>query len=198
MKKLFTIALFLLAALNAITYSQENSAEKTKRMKPALLVIDIQNAYLPHMDQSEKDMAMENINFYIDFFRQKGYPIIRVYHTDLQNGPKPDTDLFEFPSTVSIKKDDAKVIKNYGDAFNKTDLDKVLKEKGCNTVFLCGLSATGCVLATYIGASNHDYDAFLLKDALISHKSEYTKNIEAILGAINYFVVKVMLDNAQK
>ncbi len=198
MKKfLSTIILISLVSIGSC-YSQDNNAQKSKRMKPALLVIDIQNAFLTMVPDREKEVGMYMINAMIDLFRKNGYPIIRIYHQDLIEGPKTDSEAFEFPTTVQIKPDDAKIIKHYGDGFNKTDLDKVLKDKGCNTVFLCGLSAVGCVLATSIGADNHDYKAFFIKDAIMSHNSTYTDNIEDIFGAISYDVVKVMLENSEK
>lgn len=198
MKKLFTLLMLVLLSVPLLTCAQDKAAEKTKKMKPALIVIDVQNAFIPRMDQSNKESAMEMINYLIQLFREQGYPVIRVYHSAPEWGVKPDTEPFEYPSTVAVTKDDAKVIKTYGDAFNKTDLDKILKEKGVNTLFLCGLSATGCVLSTYIGAMNHDYSVFFIKDALLSPKAVHTQSIEDIFGAINYDVVKVMLDNVQK
>jgi nicotinamidase-related amidase len=198
MKKIFSFSLLFVLVFSSVNFSQTNT--KPERMRPALLVIDIQNAFLEHMDKAEVEPAMQNINFYINVFRQKGFPIIRIYHEDLKYGygPKNGSEQFEFPNTVPIKPEDLKVIKHYGDAFNKTDLDKILKEKKVNTVFLCGLSAVGCVLATYIGAQNFDYTPFLLKDALISHKTAYTKNIEDIFSALGYEAVNIMLDNAEK
>jgi nicotinamidase-related amidase len=200
MKKIFSLMLLILLIVLNVSNAQDNTVKKVDRMRPALIVIDIQNAFLSHMDKNEVEPSMENINFYINLFRLKGFPIIRVYHSDIKYGygPKEDSEQFEFPKTVLIKPEDPKVIKHYGDAFNKTDLDKVLKENKVNTVFLCGLSAVGCVLATYIGADDYDYQAFLIKDALISHKTSYTKSIEEIFDAVSYDVVKVMLDNAEK
>ncbi len=200
MKKLFVLLLLLPLIFSSESFSQGNDAGNPERMRPALLVIDIQNAFLPHMDQSEVESNMENINFYINLFRAKGFPIIRIYHSDIKYGfgPKEDSEQFEFPKTVPIKPDDPKVINHYTDAFNKTDLDKVLKEKKVNTVFLCGLSAVGCVLATYIGAENNDYSAFFVKNALISNSSAYTKNIEDIFEALGYDAINTMLDNAEK
>lgn len=197
MKKLLTLSL-LVVLLPTFTYSQENVPAKLKLMKPALVVIDIQNAFISRMDQSNRNEAMEGINYLINLFRSYGYPVIRVYHSAPEYGVNPDTEPFEYPSTVAVNKSDPKVIKTYGDAFNKTELDKILKEKGVNTLFLCGLSATGCVLSTYIGAMNHDYTVFFIKDALLSPKTAHTQSIEEIFGAINFEVVKVMLDNAQK
>lgn len=167
-------------------------------VKPALLVIDIQNAFLPMIPDVEREKAMANIGYYISLFRQHGYPVILVYHHGEEYGVKPGTELFEFPETVPIKPEDPKVIKTYGDGFNKTDLDKVLKESGCNTLFLTGLSAVGCVLATYVGANNHDYRAFMVKDAIMSHNSEYTRNIEVMFEAVGSEVVKMVLETSGK
>jgi nicotinamidase-related amidase len=179
------------------TFSQDQKVQQAQ-IKPALLVIDIQNAYLDGMAQREKEIAMLNINYYIQLFRNHGYPVIRIYHYSKQFGPEQGTDQFEFPSSVLIKPDDPKVIKTYPDGFNKTDLNKVLKEKECNTVFLCGLSAVGCVLATWIGAQNNDYKAFLIKDAIMSHNEDYTNNIEAMFDAVGPDVVTLILENSGK
>jgi nicotinamidase-related amidase len=193
---MFIALIFILSVpeLNA----QDKTAEQVQRMKPALLVIDIQNSYLSMIPDRDKEVGLYMINAYIDLFRKNNFPVIRIYHTDPEYGPQPDTKDFEFPETVQIKPEDPKVVKTYGNAFTKTDLDRILKEKNCNTLFLCGLSAVGCVLATYIGAHDHDYRAFLMKDAIMSHNSTYTDNIEEIFDAIGYDVVKVLLDNAEK
>jgi nicotinamidase-related amidase len=179
------------------SFSQDQKGQKTQ-IKPALLVIDIQNAYLSGMAQREKEVAMANINYYIQLFRSNGYPIIRIYHYSKQYGPEQGTEQFEFPSSVLIKPDDSKVIKTYSDGFNKTELDKVLKGKGVNTVFLCGLSAVGCVLATWIGAQNNDYKAFLIKDAIMSHNEDYTNNIEAMFDAVGPDVISLIIENSGK
>jgi len=189
------IILFVIISGNS--FSQEQKEQKAQ-IKPALLVIDIQNAYLSGMAQREKETAMVNINYYIQLFRSHGYPIIRIYHYSKQFGPEQGTDQFEFPSSVLIKPDDPKVIKTYSNGFNKTNLDKVLKDKECNTVFLCGLSAVGCVLATRIGAEDNDYKAFLIKDAIMSHNEDYTNNIEAMFDAVGPDVVSIILENSGK
>lgn len=190
------VAVLTVAALTVGLNGQEKQAEK--RMKPALLVIDIQNLYLNWMSKEDKDMAMWMINNTIQLFREKGFPIVRVYNTSPEYGPKPGTEEFEFPSTVPIKPEDPKVIKNYPSAFKKTELDKMLRDKGCNTLFLCGLSAVGCVLATYYGAMDLDYDAFMVKNALLSHNAKFTNSIEDITDAVGYEAIKAMLENAQK
>lgn len=194
MKKLL-IVLIALLALSTILSAQEKTKDP---IRPALLVIDMQNQFLPMMDQEGKDFTFLVINAYIDGFRSAGFPIVRIYHSDKTAGPFPGTPEFEFPEDIRILQDDPKVIKTYGDGFNKTDLEKVLRDLKVNTVFLCGLSATGCVISTYIGARNHDFKAFLVKDGMLSHKKDYTEQIETIFDAVGYEVVEVMLENAEK
>jgi nicotinamidase-related amidase len=196
--KIFSFSLIILFTIISVDSFSQDKKEQRTLIKPALLVIDIQNAYLQMMPESDKEMAMLYINNYIELFRSHGFPIIRIYHLSNEYGVLPGTDQFEFPTSILIKPEDSKVIKTYPDGFNKTDLDKVIKEKGCNTLFLCGLSATGCVLATWIGAQDYDYKAFLIKDAIMSPNSEYTNSIEEIFEAVSYDVVKLVLDNSEK
>lgn len=167
-------------------------------MHPALLVIDIQNQFMPMVEEREKAVSMFMINAYIDLFRKSAFPVVLIYHTDKENGPFPGTPEFEFPAEVTILPSDPQVVKTYGNGFNKTDLENILREKGVNTVFLCGLSSVGCVMATWFGAQDLDFKAFLLKDAMMSHNADYTNSIEDIFSALGYDVVEVMLNNAEE
>jgi len=195
MKKLTLILAVLLMAISLSSFSQGKPEKPKEPMKPALVVIDIQKAFMPMMSD-DKEMAMEYINALIDLFRKSGYPVIRVYHTSEEYGVTPGTEGFEYPETVKILPTDPKVLKTYADGFNKTDLDKVIKETGSNTLFLCGLSAVGCVLATWNGAQNHDYKAFMVKNAIFSHNAEYTKNVEVMFDAVSYEIVQLLIENA--
>jgi len=196
MKRVITLLITLLLIASAVSFSQD--VKEPAALKPALLVIDIQNAFLDMIPEQDREMGMLYINALIELFRSKGYPVIRVYHSSKEYGVVDGTDGFEFPATVVIKPEDPKVIKTYGDGFNKTDLDRVIKESGSNTLFLSGLSAVGCVLATWIGAENHDYKAFLVKDAIMSHNSAYTDNIEVMFDAVSYDVVKLIIESSGK
>jgi nicotinamidase-related amidase len=197
MKKLTTLLAILLMVISIPSFAQDKTEKPKEPIKPALLVIDIQKAFMPMMS-SDKEIAMEYINALIDLFRKHGYPVIRVYHTSEEYGVTPGTEGFEYPKTVKILPTDPKVLKTYADGFNKTDLDKVIKATGSNTLFLCGLSAVGCVLATWIGAQNLDYKAFMVKNAIISPNSDYTKNVEQMFDAVTYDMVRLIIENAGK
>jgi nicotinamidase-related amidase len=189
MKKIFTLIGLLLAF--QCVYSQEGEPEKIL-MKPALLVIDVQKQFLPMMSKEDQDRALKMMNWSIWLFRQYGLPVIRVYHTSEKWGPKPDSPEFEFHDSLNIEKSDPKVIKTYPSAFNKTELNNLLKEKGINSLFLCGLSSVGCVLATYMDAGNYDYEVFLIKDAIIGHDALYTDQVETIFNALDLNTVSYM------
>jgi len=198
MKKLAIIITILFMVNSGKLFSQDQQEQTKTQIRPALLIIDIQNVYLSMVPEREKEVAMYYINGLIELFRSNAYPIIRIYHLDNESGPKPGTEQFEYPSSVLIKDEDVKVIKTYGNGFNKTDLDKIIQEKGSNTLFLCGLSAVGCVLATWIGAQDRDYKAFMVKDAIMSHNSDYTNHVEEMFDAVGYDIVKLILENSGK
>jgi nicotinamidase-related amidase len=198
MKNLTIITVLFLIVSVAYTGAQQSDEQKAKQMKPVLVIIDIQNKYLPYMDDADKKMGLEVINWAIWLFREHGYPVVRVYHTDPKWGPEPGTEDFEFPSSINITDEDPKVIKNYANAFNKTNLEEVIREKEGNTLFLCGLSAVGCVLATYNGAQDRDFNVFMVKDALLSHNATYTNFVEEAFETVSVSTMKVMLEYAQK
>ena len=174
----------------------DTSKHIEKNIKPALLVIDVQNRYLSTISQRDKEISVFFINLLIGLFRKHDFPIIRIYHHNEESGPRPGTEEFEYPASISVTPDDTQIIKTYSDGFNKTNLDKVLRKKGSNTLFLCGLSAIGCVLATRTGAFNNDYKAFIVKDAIMSHSTDYTRNVEVMFDALSYDAVKLILENS--
>jgi nicotinamidase-related amidase len=176
----------------------DNTRLTKENIKPALLVIDVQNKFMGMIPQRDKELATFFINLLIGLFRKHDFPIIRIYHHNEENGPKPDTEEFEYPASILVKTEDTQIIKTYSDSFNRTPLNEVLREKGSNTLFLCGLSAVGCVLATRTGAYNNDYEAFIVKDAIMSHNSEYTKNVEGMFDAVSYDIVRLILENSRK
>jgi nicotinamidase-related amidase len=186
----------LIAALAGPSASVQQAAPP--RLKPALLVIDIQNAFLPLMEPKDRTQVTWMINSSISLFRFFHCPVIRVHHTDPGYGPAAGTKDFDFPQDIEVKPDDPQIVKNFPNAFKKTGLEKLLRDQGVNAVFLCGLSATGCVLATYHGALDLDFDAFMIKDALMSPSAVQTGYVEAVSETVGYETMRVMLQNAAR
>jgi len=197
MKKLLCMLVVALLALPGFPQEKVENQPLKKTLKPALLVIDVQNKFLEFMSEADRKMAPEYINGAIWLFRQYKLPVIRIYHTDPGWGPEPGTDEFAFSKSIRIEESDPRVIKHYPSAFTKTNLDSILQAYGCNTLFLCGLSATGCVLATYFGAADRGYETFMLKDALLSPDAELTKSVEEFTECVSWSTLKLLLETVE-
>lgn len=196
MKKLVSGLLILILMVPMAMAGSDT--EVAKEMKPALVIIDIQNEYLGYIPERDKEIGLLYINWAIGLFRKNGFPIYRVYHTDPQSGPEPGSETFQFPENIQIQQSDPKIVKNYPNAFKKTELEKLLRDEGCNTLFLCGLSAVGCVMATYWGAVDREFDVFMIEDAIMSHNATYTNYVEEILQTVSVNTMQVMLKYAPK
>ncbi|MCU0639982.1 MAG: cysteine hydrolase [Candidatus Krumholzibacteria bacterium] len=194
-KALLLLVLGFLAFGAAGVCAQEG---QEKELHPALLVVDVQNIWLPYMSQEDQEAVFGRINELIALFRERGLPVIRVYHTDIVRGPEPGTEPFEFPAAINIKDDDPMVIKNYPSSFMKTDLEKILRDNGRDCVILCGLSATGCVLATHFGAMEREFETAMVAGAVLSPKVEHTKAIEESQYALSMERLIEILGNPEK
>jgi nicotinamidase-related amidase len=193
MKQIIYISALLL--LVTLTYGQSETQEQEKKsLNPALLVIDMQKQFMPYVSAEDKDMALEMMNWAMWAFREHNLPVIRIYHTDPDWGPAPDSPMFEFHDSLKVKESDPKIVKTYPSSFTKTELDELLKQKNIHTLFLCGMSSIGCVLSTYMDAKSYDYKAFMIKDAMLSHSAEYTNNVEEMFSALDLETIMFMLE----
>jgi len=189
--------ILILLLINPFIIAQEMQKSNADKMKPALIIIDIQNDFIPKMSDQEKKYAFQVINGSIWVFRQNNLPIIRVYHSDINWGPFDGSEEFSYPKSVIIKDSDLKIIKHFPSAFTKTELDSILNKLDCNTLFLCGLSATGCVLATYFGGVDRGYHTLLIRDGVMSHDPDYTHVITDICNSVNFESVMFLVKNSK-
>jgi len=154
-------------------------------MRPALFVQDIQNAWLYDAD-SNQDLrrSMEEriglVNEAISWFRERGLPVIVGYTEDPSEGLVPGSRSYEVPETVHVKASDPKVTKRHANAFANPGLAALLEGLGCDTFVIVGLSASGCVLATYFGAFDGDVRPYVLKGGIASHNEEHVRFAEDI------------------
>ncbi|MDQ1371755.1 MAG: hypothetical protein QG582_670 [Candidatus Thermoplasmatota archaeon] len=151
-------------------------------MRPALLVIDVQNYVLTDFPGYAESVAKRAgvMNGAIAVFRRKGLPIVFVYHEDVNDGPRPGSKGFEFSELIDVRDTDTKLVKHYPNGFNKTDLGDILLEKGCDTVFIVGLSAVGCALATYHGAIDRDLGPYFVQGGVAADTEEHVRSAEDI------------------
>lgn len=157
------------------------------------MIIDMQKAYYAGPTIPQMDAAAEYINYVIPMFREKSLPVIWVYNEDEYDGAVPGNEKYEFIDALAPGAGDIKINKTYGNSFNKTGADHVLKEAGVDTIVMTGFCAEHCVLSTYRGAVDLDYFPMLLKHGLASVSKENKEFVENISETVTCGVLYKML-----
>lgn len=164
-------------------------------MKPALLIIDVQNEFF-EISQACKlslESAIEYINAAIDLFREKKLPIIVIQHKSEEQEIVPGNPGFNVHKNVKIVPQDIRIVKTYSNSFIKTGLAEKLNEIGVDTVIVTGFCAEYCVLSTYRGAQDLDLAAIMLRGALASDKADHIGFVEEISEIISFKALKTLL-----
>ena len=162
---------------------------KDANMKPALFVQDIQNVWLYEPDSNRGlrrsvEKRLDLINEAIAWFRRRKLPIIVGYTIDKELGALPGKWSFEVPDTLDVRETDPKVTKLHANAFANPDLGNLLRKKRCDTLVIVGLSASGCVLATYFGALDWDIQPYVLKGGIASAYERHVRFAEEICDTV--------------
>ena len=155
-------------------------------MKPALLVVDIQNAWLDENKdlKASVEKRINTVNQTIRWFRKKKLPVIVICHEDKECGAVRGSKPFACAEVVEVRDDDINVTKHYPNSFCKTKLNTVLKKNGCDTVVIVGLSASGCALATAFGALDQDLTPYFVEDGVASHSEEHVRFAEELFRTV--------------
>jgi nicotinamidase-related amidase len=163
-------------------------------MKPALLVIDVQKAFFTNPDTIHSlNQAIVQINAGIQLFRERNLPVICIQHMVKENGLLPGTEEFNLPESLTILPTDPHIHKTYGNAFNKTSLEQLLRDQGIDTIIITGYCAEYCILSTYRGALDLDLTPVLLRGALASRNPHNIPFVENVNEVISYGILKKLL-----
>ena len=158
-------------------------------MKPALFVQDIQNVWLYEPDSNQNlrrsvERRIDIINEAIAWFRNEDLPIIVGYTETEEEGVVRGTESFEVPDSISVEEGDFRVTKPHANAFANPELGDLLRREGCDAIVIVGLSASGCVLATYFSAFDFDVRPYVLKGGIASADEEHVRFAEEICETI--------------
>ena len=159
------------------------------------MVIDMQKEFSVGETVKQMDNAAVYINAVSPMFEKAGLPIIWVQDVNEEDGVVPGKDGFEFIDALQPKADAIRIHKNYGNSFNKTDVDKILKEHGVDTVVVTGFCAEFCVLSTYRGAKDLDYFPVILKDGIASINESRKQFVEDISETMTYGVLAKLVQD---
>ncbi len=153
----------------------------------ALLIVDVQNDFCPGgaLPVPEGDAVVPVLNTWIDRSREAGVPIIAsrdwhpVSHVSFreQGGPWPvhcvqDTEGARFHPDLELPPDTVRVSKGTAfdrdaySAFDGTGLEGYLRDRGIRRLWVGGLAADVCVLATVKDACASGFETHVLVDGI--------------------------------
>lgn len=174
---------------------QEFNCLKETRMKPVLLVVDVQKEFFKINTTTTQSLnnAVEYINAAIALFREKQLPIICIQHVEEEEKLVPGEVGFDLPDELDILPSDLHIHKRHDSSFNQTSLQDELREQGIDTVIITGFCAEYCVLSTYRGAEDLGLTPIILRGSLASSILENIKFVESISDIISYGALKKSL-----
>lgn len=141
----------------------------------ALLVIDVQQGLIDEHPY-RADALLEDIQTLQARARENGTEVIFVRHNeDDKNGLFLGSPLWEIHSAIAPLPGETIVDKRYSSAFKDTELEAYLKEKGIQTLVVCGMQTEYCVDATVKGAFERDYRLFIPKDGTSTYDCRIAK-----------------------
>ena len=155
-------------------------------MKPALVLVDIQNDYFPggKMELENIDQASSNARMLLDQFRYKGLDTFHIQHTFKDNHAGffiPDTEGSEIHGSVEPLPSEIVIHKNHPNSFLETDLLKQLKEKNITNLVICGAMSHMCIEATTRAASDYQFKCVVVQDACATRDVEFRgENVSAV------------------
>ena len=131
------------------------------RPNTALLVIDVQNGVVG--EAYDRDNVIANVATLIDKARAAGTDVVWIQHNsdELPAG----SESWQFVPELVRRESEPLVQKAYGDAFEETDLEAVLAERGVGALLISGAQTDACVRSTLHGAITRGYDTTLVADA---------------------------------
>lgn len=138
--------------------------------KRGLIVIDLQNEYLPtgKLPLSGIEAAVANAAAVIADARKSGVPVFHIRHESTNNEAPvfvPGTDSVKIQTAVAPVGGEPVIIKNHVNSFRETNLKRQLDENGVEELVILGAMSHMCVDACVRAAADMGYPVTVLHDA---------------------------------
>jgi nicotinamidase-related amidase len=134
----------------------------------ALVVIDVQKGFDdPRWGRRNNPQAEVAIRKLLEAWRRAGMPVIHTQHCSREpNSPlRPSAPGNEIKEMVAPLEGEAVLRKNVNSAFIGTDLERLLRTRGIETVVLVGITTDHCVSTTARMAANLGFETYVVSDA---------------------------------
>ena len=138
--------------------------------KRGLIVIDLQNEYLPtgKLPLTGIDAAVANAAAVIAHARETGVPVIHIRHESTSADAPifvPGTDNVAIQPAVAPRGGEAVIVKHHVNAFRETDLERQLDARGIEELVIVGAMSHMCIDACARAAADKGYAVTVLHDA---------------------------------
>jgi nicotinamidase-related amidase len=156
-------------------------AGRGDKMKPGLILIDIQNDYFAggNLELVDMEHSAENAKKLLASFRNATLPLFHIQHISTQPDAtffQPNTAGVEINESVLPQSDEIVIKKHFPNGFRETDLFKNLRSSEVEVVVICGAMSHMCIDATTRAAFDFGFDCIVIEDACttrdLRHKGE--------------------------
>ena len=135
-------------------------------MKTAVLVIDVQQGLCEGEGKAHDcDGLFANINCVTAQARSVGAPVIFIQHESKAGYLEHGSVAWRLADGLHVAPEDLRIRKTTPDAFLRTTLAAVLKERGIDHLVVCGMHTEFCVDTTTRQALAHGFPVTLVADA---------------------------------
>jgi nicotinamidase-related amidase len=144
-------------------------------MKPALIIIDIQNDYFPggKMELAGSHEAGRQAAKLLEAFRAKSLPLVHIQHVSNRPGAGfflPDTEGVKIHASVAPRVGETVLQKHFPNSFRGTPLLEQLRRLGIDNLVIAGMMTHMCVDATTRAAFDLGFSCSLAHDACASRE----------------------------
>lgn len=172
--------------------------------KKAVIVVDLQNEYLPtgKLPLMGIESALKNAARVIADARSNNITVIHIRHESVTSDAPffvPGSDGVLINSTVAPSKEELVIVKNYPNSFLNTNLKKALDEKGIDEVTVIGAMSHMCIDATTRAASDFGYKTTVVHDACATRDLEFNGKVvradlvhTALMSALEFGYAKII------
>lgn len=148
-------------------------------MKPILLIIDMQKAMdHPRFGTRNNPNAENIILSLVNGWRRKDWPIIFIQDcsTDPSSPFYPGQYLHDFKDDLKPSQSERVVQKQHQDAFEGTELKRLLSMHSTGGLVITGCHTQHCVRATTETAIKNGYSVLLVEDAIVASSGTRHEN----------------------